>query len=99
MGQEPSDEMSEHGTVFVHMADPTIEYYGLSVVDDNSEYDKMLLQKCPHQFKNKFSQTVGSTYLMNICEHPDCDAGQGPNSVYRQVNELIKQMKEIEIVD
>lgn len=85
--------------VFSHMADPTIEYYGLSVVGDNPEYDKMLLQKYPHQFKNIFSQTVGSAYLMNVCEHPDCGAGQGRNFVYRRVNELIKQMKEIEIID
>lgn len=85
--------------VLAHMADPTIEYYGLNVVGDNPEYDKMLLQKYPHQFKNTFSQTVGSTYLMNVCEHPGCGAGQGRNFVYRRVNELIQQMKEIEIVE
>ena len=84
--------------VFAHMADPTIEYYGLNVVGDNPEYDKMLLQKYPHQFKNTFSQTAGSTYLMNVCEHPNCGAGQGRNFVYRRVNELIQQMKAIEIV-
>ena len=35
---------------------------------------------------------------MNVCEHPNCGAGQGRNFVYRRVNELIQQMKEIEIV-
>lgn len=85
--------------VLAHMADPSIEYYGLDVVGDNPEYDKMLLEKYPRQFKNTFSQTVGSTYLMNVCENPNCGAGQGRNFVYRRVNELIQQMKEIEIVE
>lgn len=85
--------------VFAHMEDPTIEYYGLNVVGDNPEYDKMLLQKYPRQFKNIFSQTAGSTYLMNVCEHSDCGAGQGRNFVYRRVNELIQQMEEIEIAE
>lgn len=85
--------------VLKHMADPSIEYYGLNVVGDNPKYDKMLLEKYPHQFKNTYSQTAGSTYLMNVCEHPRCGAGQGRNFVYRRVNELIQQMKEIEIVE
>ena len=85
--------------VLAHIVDPTIEYYGLNVVGDNPEYDKMLLQKYPHQFKNTFSQTVGITYLMNVCEHSGCGAGQGRNFVYRRVNELIQQRKEIEIVE
>ncbi len=85
--------------VLAHMADPTIEYYGLNVVGDNPKYDKMLLQKYPQQFKNTFSQTVGSTYLMNVCEHSDCRAGQGRNFVYRQVNELIQQIKRIEVAE
>ena len=84
--------------VLAHMADPSIEHYGLNVVGDNPKYDKMLLAKYPSQFKNTFSQTVGSTYLMNVCENPNCGAGQGRNFVYRRVNELIQQMKEIEII-
>lgn len=85
--------------VLAHMADPTIEYYGLNVVGDIPEYDKMLLKKYPCQFKNTFSQTVGGTYLMNICSHPNCGAGQGRYFVYRRINELIQQMKKIELVE
>lgn len=85
--------------VLAHMEDPTIEYYGLNVVGDNPEYDKILLQKYPWQFKNTYSRTVGRTYLMNVCEYPDCGAGQGRNFVYRRVNELIQQMKEIQTTE
>lgn len=85
--------------VLAHMEDPTIEYYGLNVVGDNPEYDKILLQKYPRQFKNVFIRQVDRTYLMNVCEHTDCSAVQGRRYVYRRVNELIQQMKEIEIVE
>lgn len=85
--------------VCAHIKDPSIEYYGLNVVGDNPEYDKMLLEKYPRQFKNIYSQKVGRTYTMNVCEYPDCGAGQGKNFVYRQVNELIQKMKKIEIIE
>ena len=49
--------------------------------------------------KGEFSKTVDSIYLMNVCENPDCRAGQSRNFVYRRVNDLIQQMKEIEIVE
>ena len=81
------------------MFDPSIEYYALDVVGDIPEYDRMLLQKYPQQFKNTFSKTVNRAYLMNVCEHSDCGAGQGRNFVYRRVNELIQQMQEIELAE
>ena len=84
---------------FAHMFDPSIEYYALDVVGDIPEYDRMLLQKYPQQFKNTFSKTVNRAYLMNVCEHSDCGAGQGRNFVYRRVNELIQQMQEIELAE
>lgn len=83
--------------VLAHMKDPSIEFYALDVVGINANYDKLLMAKYPEHFKKTYSQTQKRSYIMNTCEH--CGAGQGWNYVYRRVNELIKNMIEINFLD
>lgn len=82
--------------VFAHVLDPSIEYYGLLVVGDLLQYDQMLMDRFPDKIKLKYSSVVKKTYPMNICCH--CGAQQGNNYVYRQVNEMINAMTEIDII-
>lgn len=44
---------------------------------------------------NKYSQTKKRTYPMNVCEH--CGNGQGWYYIYKDVNEKIQEMKEIDV--
>ena len=84
----------EHQDIFAHLQDPSIEYYGLNVIGDIEEFDLMLMEKYPDKIQNKYSQTKKRTYPMNVCEH--CGNGQGWYYIYRDVNEKIKAMNEID---
>ena len=44
----------------------------------------------------QYSRTQNRKYPMNICEH--CKAKQGEYFIYRCVNEMIKNMEEIEVL-
>lgn len=82
--------------IFAHIQDPSIEYYGLKVVGEDERLDSILMEKFPDKIKSRYSKTQNRSYPMNICDH--CGAIQGWNFIFRQVNELIKEMKEIEIL-
>ena len=55
----------------------------------------MLMEKYPDRIQNKYSQTKKRTYPMNVCEH--CGNGQGWYYIYKDVNEKIQEMKEIDV--
>lgn len=82
--------------VSAHILDPSIEYYGLNVIGENDALDKRLLEKFPDKIKKQYSATQKRSYPMNICEH--CKAKQGEYFVFRCVNEMIKNMQEIEVL-
>lgn len=84
----------EQQDIFAHLQDPSIEYYGLNVIGDIEEFDLMLMEKYPDKIHNKYSQTKKRIYPMNVCEH--CGNGQGWYYIYRDVNEKIKAMNEID---
>lgn len=77
-----------------HMRDPSIEYYGLQVIGENDLLDEVLAKNFSHKIKIRYSSTQNRTTVMNICDH--CKAKQGEYFVYRAVNKLIKEMKEID---
>lgn len=85
----------EHQNIFAHLQDSSIEYYGLNVIGDIEEFDLMLMEKYPDRIQNKYSQTKKRTYPMNVCEH--CGNGQGWYYIYKDVNEKIQEMKEIDV--
>lgn len=79
--------------LFAHLQDPSIEYYGLLVIGDDERLDQMLMNQYPDQIKVKYSKTQGRRYPMNLCVH--CGAQQGWYFIYHEINEWIKDMKEI----
>lgn len=84
-----------------HLMDGSIEYYGIYVVgdtylfDNNHEWDDMIKNVYPKNIKMMYSSTVKKSYPMNVCEH--CGSKQGRYFVYRRVNELIRDMVDINI--
>lgn len=83
--------------IFAHLQDPSIEYYGLKVIGGNERLDKLLQNKFPGTIKMQYSKTQNRNYPMNLCEL--CGAKQGEYFIYRRVNELIKNMQEIEVIE
>ena len=53
------------------------------------------MEKYPDRIQNKYSQTKKRTYPMNVCEH--CGNGQGWYYIYKDANEKIQGMKEIDV--
>lgn len=80
---------------FAHMVDESIEYYGLRVLGDFEEYDKIMVSHFPNNIAFSYSKTTDSTYAMNLC--PNCLANQGRNYIYRYVNQAIEQSNPIDI--
>ena len=54
------------------------------------------MKKFPKKIQRRYSKTQERNYPMNLCDH--CGAIQGWNYIYRQVNEVIKEMEPIEIL-
>lgn len=81
----------------MHMGDPSIEYYGLKIVGDDEELDRILMNKYPDKIKICYSKTQKRSYPMNLCDF--CGAKQGWNFIYRLVNEKIGAKQEIETVE
>ncbi len=78
--------------IIAHLKDPSIEYYGLSVIGDIEEYDLQLMEKYSERIKSTYSHTQRNVYPMNICSH--CGAGQGWYFIYRDINQIIQERKE-----
>ena len=91
------ERLLEGQDFFAHIEDPSIEYYGLSVIGDNAKFDDLLMKRYPHRIACKYSNTQKRIYPMNVCEH--CGAGQGWFYIYRRANQLIQEMSEITIVE
>lgn len=89
------ERLLRNQNIFAHLEDPSIEYYGLKIVGDDEDLDKDLMEKFPDKIKINYSKTQNRSYPMNVCDH--CKSIQGWNFVYRQVNELINDMKPIKI--
>lgn len=89
------ERLLKNQDVLAHIQDPSIEYYGLKVVGDDEILDHILMKQFPEKIKTRYSKTQGRSYPMNLCDH--CGAVQGWNFIYRQVNEMIKKMQNIEI--
>lgn len=56
-----------------------------------------MLKKFPEKIEEQYSKTQRRSYPMNLCEH--CGAKQGEYFIYRHVNEMIKNMQEIEVYE
>lgn len=89
------ERLLENQDLVAHFTDPSIEYYGLKVIGEDEKLDHILMHKFPDQIKVKYSNTQKRNYPMNMCCH--CGAIQGEFFIYHQVNEMIKNMQEIEI--
>lgn len=83
--------------IMAHMQDPSCEYYGIYVIGDIAKLDKLLMERYPGRISIQYSGVVNKSYPMNLCEH--CGAKQGKNYVYRYVNNKIKNMESIDIVE
>ena len=83
--------------IWSHIQDPSIEYYGLKVIGDDERLDQLLMKKFPEKIQRRYSKIQERSYPMNLCDH--CGAIQGWNYIYRRVNEVIKEMEPIEILD
>ncbi len=91
-----TEHLLAYQNVLKHMKDPSIEYYGLNVIGSVDEYDSLLLEKFPRRIKLKYSSVQKREYPMNICTC--CGARQGEYYIYRAVNERIKNMQRINVV-
>lgn len=83
--------------VLEHIFDPSIEYYGIKVIGDLDEFDDLLMKKFENKIQIRYSSVTETSYPMNICEH--CGAPQGNYYVYRLVNEMIKNMENIDVLN
>lgn len=83
--------------IIAHLMDPSIEYYGISVIGNYEKFDNMLLKMFPDRIAVRYSKTTDSSYPMNICEH--CGAKQGNYFIYSQVNDIIKNMIPINMIE
>lgn len=84
-----------HQNILAHLEDPSIEYYGINVIGDIEKFDNMLAEKFPDKIKKTYSKTQNRKYPMNICSH--CGCGQGWYFIYRDINNLIRENKKIEL--
>ncbi len=82
--------------LMAHMMDESIEYYGLSVIGDDAEYDAKMMELFPDKIQVKYSSTQDREYPMNICSY--CGSGQGWNYIYRLVNKKIKANERIKLL-
>lgn len=80
-----------------HIFDPSIEYYGIKVLGDFREFDKLLMKRFENKIKIRYSSVTKTSYPMNICEH--CGAPQGKYYIYRLVNEMISNMEKIDVIN
>lgn len=81
--------------VMLHMEDPEIEYYPIVILGQNSKLDKILMRLYSDDIRLLYSRTQKRKYAMNVCKH--CGAKQGEFFIYRELNKIIKDMKEINI--
>ena len=91
------ERLLKNQDIFLHLQDPSIEYYGLQIIGGNNMLDKILQKKFPEKIKMQYSKTQKRMYPMNLCEH--CGAKQGEYFIYRHINELIAKMQNIEVVE
>lgn len=74
-----------------------IEYYGVHVLGEIEKFNSLIMQKFPNRIQVKYSKQQNANYPMNIC--PNCGAHQGWFFLFEAVDQHIKQMKELKIVD
>lgn len=83
--------------IFAHIMDPSIEYFGLRVIGNLPKFDSILMNAFPDRIDVRYSNTTKTSYPMNLCEH--CGTPQGNYYIYRQVNEMIDDMQQIDILE
>lgn len=91
------NRLEKNQDILAHIMDPSIEYYGLGVVGNFPKFDSMLMNAFPDRIDVRYSNTTKTSYPMNLCEH--CGTPQGNYYVYRQVNEIINDMQQINILE
>lgn len=91
------DRLLAEQNIVAHLQDPSIEYYGLNVIGDIEEFDRMLMEKYPEKIKNTYSKTKNTIYPMNVCRH--CGSGQGWYFIYRDINSMIQNKDAVAIFD
>lgn len=87
----------QHQDIFSHLQDPSIEYYGVSIVGMVPQFDTILLQKYPNIFSMQYSNTTHSYYCANTCTY--CKSLQGQYPIFRDINIAIKSMHVLNIYD
>lgn len=87
------EALLERQDILKHIADPSIEYYGLRVLGKYKKFDDIMIKLFPDRIAYRYSKTTDSIYAMNLCEH--CCAKQGENFLYRHINYFIKKMIEL----
>lgn len=87
----------ENQNIEAHMRCPEIEFYGIHILGQEPELDKILLEKYPENIAIKYSNTVKRSYAMNLCDC--CKAGQGHFYVYYEINRIIQKKKQLTILD
>lgn len=90
------ERLLQNQDIFAHFQDPSIEYYGLKVIGGNDDLEEMLLKRFPETIKMQYSKTQKRSYPMNLCEH--CKVKQGEYFIYRRINDMIKNIQEIEVL-
>ena len=89
------NSLKQYEDQLLHIEHSNIEFYPITILGANSKLDKLLLELYPKNIKNLYSYTQKRKYAMNVCEH--CGSQQGEFFIYKDINNLIKQMKEINI--
>lgn len=78
-----------------HMADETIEYYGLECLGDNLALDAKFAKHFP-EIKQAYSQTTKQRTYMSHCS--SCGAHQGHYYLYSRINTAIKNNSIIKVI-
>lgn len=89
-----NEEKSLEETI-THMQHPEIEWYPIMVIGSDEVLDNIMLEKFPDFIKKQYSNIQNRIYPMNICEK--CGAKQGEFFIYKELNEKIQRMEQINI--
>lgn len=81
----------------MHMEYPSIEFYPIIVIGDDIDIDNIIMQKYPERIQIRYSSAEKMKYPMNLCQH--CKSKQGRFFIYERINQIIKDMEQLQIVE
>lgn len=84
---------------FAHLCNPGLEFYGLRIIGQNEDLDEMFAKFFPKKIKLRYytSRKRVDFQAQNLCDH--CHAPQDIFSIYKYVDNKIKQKEKIEWFD